>query len=137
MPNPSIPLFNGQIKTPWRGGYTSVDQLAENSRECGAQMDGCAFNLIWKTQSLMSFQFVRPFTMSLVSTWELYNADGTIYRDLTPEISKLGYFATNLVSGAAVQYVYYLGTPLNEVLDPGVYYMRIVSAGSPTTGSRC
>ena len=129
MPAPSITRFNGQIKTPWRGGYTSLAQLTENSRECEAEMDGCVYQLIWKDDNLMSFQFIRPFTMTLVTAWELYNPDGTLYRDLTPEVDKLTYFATNLASGAAVQYVSYLGTPLDELLDPGTYYMRITTGG--------
>lgn len=129
MPAPSIPRFNGQIKTPWRGGYTSVDQLAENSRSCRAQMDGCLFRLIWKNESLMPFQFIRPFSMSPVTSWILYNPDGSVYRDLTPEIDKLRYFATNLASGGAVQYVSYGGALLDAVLDAGTYYMRIVSGG--------
>lgn len=129
MPAPSITRWNGQIKTPWRGGYTSLAQLTENSRECEAEMDGCVYQLIWKDDNLMSFQFIRPFTMTLVTAWELYNPDGTLYRDLTPEVDKLTYFATNLASGAAVQYVSYLGTPLDELLDPGTYYMRITTGG--------
>ena len=130
MPAPSITRWNGQIKTPWRGGYTSLDQLAENSSECADAMDGCVFSLIWKNDNLMPFQFIRGFSMSPVTSWILYNPDGSVYRDLTAEIGKLRYDATNLAgSGASVQYVTYTGELLEAVLDPGLYYMQIVSGG--------
>ena len=132
MPAPSIPVFNGQIKTPWRGGYTSSDQLAQFSRECREPMDGCVYRLLWKNDSLMPFQFIRPFSMSLVTSWKLYDgpeAGATEVLDLTAQIDLLTYHGTQLVNGASVQYVTYLGTPLADLLDAGTYYMRIVSGG--------
>ena len=132
MPAPSIPVFNGQIKTPWRGGYTSADQLAEFSKECAKAMEDCVYKLMWKNDSLMPFQFIRPFSMSLVTSWKLYDGPGVGAAelvDLTPEIDKLNYKATHLATGASVQYVTYLGEPLDAPLDAGTYYMRIVSGG--------
>ena len=115
MPAPSIPAFNGQVKTPWRGGYTAVNQLTENSRECGG---ACPFQLMWKNDTLMPFQFIRPFSMELATSWKLYDGpddDATELVDLTSQIDLLRYDATNLNTGAAVQYVTYLGAPLEDL----------------------
>lgn len=132
MPNPSIPNFNGQIKTPWRGGYTSAMELAENSLECRSEMNGCGFQLICKPDSLMPFQFVRPFSMSAVTSWGLYDSsadDAALLVDLTDQIDKLSYYATTLNGGGSIQYITYPGTALDSALPSGVYYMRIVSGG--------
>ena len=90
------------------------------------------YKLMWKSDSLMPFQFIRPFSMSLVTSWKLYDGPGvgaTELVDLTGQIDKLNYKATHLTTGASVQYVTYLGAPLDALLDAGTYYMRIVSGG--------
>lgn len=49
--------------------------------------------------------------------------------DLTSQISLLKYYQTTDSNGFRKDYVYYLGSPLDELLPAGTYYMRIVSGG--------
>ncbi len=131
MPAPILTVFNGQIKTPWRGGYTAEEQLTENTIECREEMQRCPFRLIWKNDTLAPFQFIRPGSMSPITSWGLYDGpgvDATLLVDLTSQIPDLiSYFPTVDSNGFNKDYVYYLGSPLDAVLEAGTYYMRIVS----------
>lgn len=133
MPAPDIKVFNGQIKTPWRGGYTSEADLTENRIECIEEMDACPFRLIWKNDNLPSFQFIRPGSMLPITSWGLWSGPGesaTLLVDLTSEITgKISYFQTTDSRGFRKDYVYYVGALLENTLEAGTYYMRIVSGG--------
>lgn len=133
MPAPILTAFNGQIKTPWRGGYTSEAQLTENRIECREEMEDCPFRLIWKNDTLPPFQFIRPGSMLGITSWGLYDGPGsgaTLVVDLTSQITSLiKYFQTSDSNGFRKDYVYYLGGLLDAVLASGTYYMRIVSGG--------
>lgn len=133
MPAPTITVFNGQIKTPWRGGYTSEAQLTENQLACMDEMENCPFRLIWKNDTLPPFQFIRPGSMLPITSWGLYDGPGdgaALVVDLTGQITSLiKYFQTSDSRGFRKDYVYYLGGLLDTALEAGTYYMRIVSGG--------
>ena len=133
MPAPDIKVFNGEIKTPWRGGYTSEAQLTENTSECREEMEQCPFRLIWKNDTLPPFQFIRPGSMQPITSWGLYDGPGnsaTLVVNLNSQIPALiKYFQTVDSRNFRKDYVYYLGGVLDATLAAGTYYMRIVSGG--------
>jgi hypothetical protein len=129
MPSPSIPNFNGQIKTPWRW-YDSAAWLNGNQRQCADlwDWDSCSFALIWPGDSLPPFQFVRPSSMDLVTSWKLYDGpgdDAAMVLDLADQIINLTYF-----QASGVDYITYNEQVFGDsAIDSGRYWARIVSGG--------
>lgn len=127
MPSPSIPNFNGQIKTPWRW-YDSAAWLNANRRQCSDLEEDCAFALIWPDNSLPPFQFVRPSSMDFVTSWKLYDGpgdDAAMVLDLASQLGDLQYF-----QAAGVDYITYNGQEFGDnAIASGRYWSRIVSGG--------
>ena len=121
MPTPSFTDFNGQIHTGWRW-YDDVEKLTENTYPC--YDEECPFKLRWKATSLPAFQIATAPSFGLVTSWKLYDSEGTEQADLAANIDLIKY---KRISG--VDYLYYLGSPLDESLDQGTYYARLVRDG--------
>jgi hypothetical protein len=119
MPNPSIPNFKGEIKTPWRW-YNSEHLLSENQRACADTLRSCPFKLIWRSDSLPPFQVVTPFSMLPVTAWGLYDANGDQVVNLIEVIHLITY-----EHAQGYDYLIYNADALGIELEPGTYYARL------------
>lgn len=124
MPSPSYTYTNGQSKAVFRW----ADNIEKRNRlrlECFDEMQACQYKLLTPMDRLLPFQFTRPFSVLGITSWEVYNLDGTVaatYGSTDRALLTIG-------SGETFDTITYNGDALTQSLDQGFYYSKIVTDG--------
>lgn len=124
MPAPSFSFTNGQTKAVFRWA-DSIEKRNRIRLECYDEMRACQYKLLTPMNALLPFQFARPFSVLGITSWEVYNLDGTL--ELTYNSTDRGLLVID--SGEDFDTVTYNGGALSDSLASGFYYSKIVTAG--------
>jgi hypothetical protein len=125
MATPTFSKLNGQIKTAWRW-YDEFHKLAEFQQGCEQGTNECPAPCILSAQDhLPPFQFVRPTSVAVITSWKLYDNDGNEVVNLAADIANF-----SIERFATWDIVIYGGAVLAVPLDPGLYYSRITTDGN-------
>lgn len=121
--NPTFSFLNGQVKTPFRW-FDSEAKKTRFRSECRAEFEGCPYQLLTPSDSLLPFQFARPSSVSPITTWQVYDLDGNLVVDLTADIANL-----RIDRFSGYDYITYFAEVLSETLPEGFHYSTITSGG--------
>ncbi len=124
MSNPTFPRINGQIRTTLRW-YDSEVKKNANQRECIEEMEACPYKLLTPPDSLLPFQLTRLNSVEAITSWGIYDSEGSLVYDLTADLDLI-----NIRRFTTYDYLTYSGEVISELMDEGSYHSRIVTGGT-------
>lgn len=122
--NPTFSFTNGQTRSVFRWA-DSIEKRNRLRLECFDEMKACGYKLITPMNALLPFQFARPFSVLGITSWKVYNLDGTL--ELTYGSGDRDLLVID--NGETFDTVTYNGEALSQSLSSGFYYAEIVTDG--------